>query len=63
MQLNPKVRNSVIDKMTDFVKLIKEIRKQTQGRPEYEIIKEELQRTAGANERVMGSDDEEDEVV
>jgi hypothetical protein len=47
------VRKSVIDKMTDFVKLMKEIRKQTQGRPEYDIIKEELQRTAGANERVL----------
>jgi hypothetical protein len=47
------VRKSVIDKMTDFVKLMKEIRKQTQGRPEYDIIKEELQRTAGPNERVL----------
>ena len=57
------MRKSVIHKMTDFVKLMKEIRKQTQGRPEYDIIKEELQRTAGANERVLALDDEEEEVV
>ena len=49
--------------MTDFAKLMKEIRKQTQGHPEYEIIKEELHRTAGANYSVLASDDEEDEVV
>jgi len=49
----------VIGKMTDFAKMMKEIRKQTQGHPEYEIIKEELQRTAGASEKVLASDDEE----
>ena len=49
----------MIGKMTDFAKLMKEIRKQTQGRPEYEVIKGELQRTAGASERVVASDDEE----
>ena len=49
----------MIGKMTDFAKLMKEIRRQTQGRPEYEVIKGELQRTAGASERVVASDDEE----
>ena len=49
----------MIGKMTDFAKLMKEIRRQTQGRPEYEVIKGELQRTAGASERVAASDDEE----
>ena len=51
-KLNEKVRQSVMLKMTDFAKLIGEIRKQTEGSEEFQAVREELERTKGFNEAI-----------